>query len=357
MNLPELIVIIASLISVALVWLSPRGYGQDLVACVSLLAVALISPLSALWLLSTILGSSLLMRYCHTNRAIAAGIWCLILGAMLLLLREYSTVASWPILWIGASYFTLRQVHVIMDWWLLSTPAPTVKTLMRYNLLAPLVLAGPIHRLPNFEREIARRYWNEVQFYSGLERALFGAVLAFVIGEFAYTQVIHKLGQWQIETYFLGQLLKSTIDWVFLYIIFSGLTDLALGLAAMMGLKLEENFRKPYLACDLIDFWNCWHISLSHWCRDYVYKPITAWSRSPVIGVLLAMLVLGLWHESSLYYVIWACWQALGIIFTHRFIRPLNVSKTGPLLLVRLGSLLWLVSANPILSNALALLQ
>ena len=125
----------------------------------------------------------------------------------------------------------------------------------------------------------------------------------------------------------------------------------------MMGLKLEENFRKPYLARDLIDFWDRWHMTLSHWCRDYIYVPLTAWSRSPVIGVLAAMLVLGLWHESSAYYILWACWQALGIILTHRFIRPLNASRAVPLLLIKLVSCFWLVSAKPIVSNFLELLQ
>ena len=357
MNLPELVLVIASLLGVALVWVDPRGYGQDLVAGVSLLAITLISPLSALWLLVTILGSSLLMRYCQAYRAIATGLWCFFLGIMLLLVRDCPTIAGWPVFWIGAAYFTLRQIHVVMDWWLLSTQAPSLQTLMRYNLLAPLVLAGPIHRLPHFERQMARRYWNSKQFFGGAERALFGAVLAFVIGEFAYTQLLRELKPLEIERFFVGQLFQSALDWLFLYISFSGLTDLALGFAAMMGLKLEENFRKPYLARDLIDFWDRWHMTLSHWCREYIYVPITAWLRSPVIGVLVAMLILGLWHETSAYYVLWACWQALGIVLTHRIIRPLNASKGGSLLLIRLGSFLWLVSANPIVSHVLELVE
>ena len=206
MNLPELILAIASLIAVALVWVDPRNYGQDLVAVVSLIGIVLISPLSALWLMVTILGSALLMRYCEDCRSIATGLWCIVLGLMLLLIRDLPTIDGLPVFWIGAAYFTLRQIHVVMDWWLLSTQAPSFRTLVRYNLLAPLILAGPIHRLPHFERAIARRYWSKEQFFCGAERALFGAVLAFVVGEFFYTQLLQELEPLRIERYFIGQI-------------------------------------------------------------------------------------------------------------------------------------------------------
>ena len=74
---------------------------------------------------------------------------------------------------------------------------------------------------------------------------------------------------------------------------FAGLTSLALGLSLMMGLKLEENFNRPWAAKNLIDFWSRWHMTLSNWCRDYVFYPVTAITRLPVVGLLLAMLAMG----------------------------------------------------------------
>lgn len=353
MNPPELVLIIAALLSVAAVWTDPRGMGQDFVAGISLAAVALVSPLSAVWLLAAILGSVGVMHCFASHRAAAAVVWSIVLVAALLLLRDHTEILGTRVLWLGAAYFTLRQIHVVMDWWLHERPAPSLRLVFRYNLLAPVLMAGPIHRLPNFERSLARRRWQASAFYSGAERALFGAVLAFVVGEFAYAQILQELEPYALDSSFLGRTAQSAMDWIVLYIAFSGLTSLALGLAAMMGLTLEENFDRPYAATDLIDFWQRWHMTLSHWCRDYIYVPVSAWLRMPVVGVLAAMIALGLWHESSSYYLLWALWQALGIVVTHRFIRPLGWTRGPGLALVRCASFLWLVLAYPIVTSLL----
>ena len=354
MNPPELILILAALLSVGLVWIDPRGWGQDAVAGVTLATLVAIAPLAALWLCATTLGSALIMRFCSGQRALAAGLWSVALAGLLLLLRDLDAIFGVYALWLGAAYFTLRQIHVVMDWWLARQPAPTLRQLARYHLLAPVLFAGPIHRIAHFERTLARRCWDAGMFFNGAERALFGAVLAFVVGEFMYAQVLQALAPFALKTYFLGLLAHSAMDWVVLYIAFSGLTDLALGLAAMMGLKLEENFRRPYAAKDLIDFWQRWHMTLTHWCRDYIYIPVASGLRSPVLGVIAAMLVIGLWHETSAYYVLWAIWQALGIILTHRFVRPLAVRHWAPLTAIRGMSFLWLALANPIAVTLIA---
>jgi D-alanyl-lipoteichoic acid acyltransferase DltB (MBOAT superfamily) len=300
-----------------------------------------------------VLGTHAVMQAFPGQRAAAAGLWSVVLAVALLGLRDTEVVLGSQVLWLGGAYFTLRKIHVVMDWWLQDRPPPTLRGLIRYSFLAPVILAGPIHRLPTFERSLARRRWDSAQFYSGAERALFGAVLAFVVGEYIYAQILQELAPLNLDSGFGGRLLLSALAWVMLYIAFSGLTDMALGLAAMMGLKLEENFDRPWAARDLIDFWQRWHMTLSHWCRDYVYVPISAWLRAPALGVVSAMIVLGLWHETSAYYLLWALWQALGIILTHRFIRPLAVSGGGALFLVRIGSFLWLALANPVVTTVL----
>ena len=97
-------------------------------------------------------------------------------------------------------------------------------------------------------------------------------------------------------------MLASAADWVQIYFIFGGFGALALGLALMMGLVVEENFDRPWAARNLIEFWTGWHITLSLWCRDYVFQVVTAFSRSPLLGLTAAMTAIGLWHEVSVYY-------------------------------------------------------
>lgn len=106
--------------------------------------------------------------------------------------------------------------------------------------------------------------------------------------------------------------------WLDLYVAFSGASDLAIGYALAMGFRIQENFRFPFLARSIPDFWRRWHMSLTFWCRDYVYAPIAAATRRPVLGITLAMAVIGLWHEFSLRYLLWGLYHGAGILLTHR---------------------------------------
>ena len=84
------------------------------------------------------------------------------------------------------------------------------------------------------------------------------------------------------------------------------------------GIRVMENFNAPFMATNMQDFWQRWHISLSSWCRDYVFQPLAALSRNRWIALLASMLVLALWHELSFRYLAWGIVQALLILITVR---------------------------------------
>jgi alginate O-acetyltransferase complex protein AlgI len=88
-----------------------------------------------------------------------------------------------------------------------------------------------------------------------------------------------------------------------------------------MGFHIIENFNYPFIAVNIGDFWRRWHISLSEWCRSYVYTPIASYTRKPIIAVLAAMLVLGLWHELSFRFLCWGLFHGIGISLWHLFQR------------------------------------
>ena len=204
---------------------------------------------------------------------------------------------SWAI--VGIAYSTLRHIHVLIEYYLRRIPTPTLRDYARYHLLLPVMLAGPIHRLPHFQRQCERRRWSAEEFFSGAERALFGLAMVVVLGEYIGDKVQAALGS--IGNNFVGQWLLSAIDWFQLYFRFAGLTSIALGLCLMIGLTLEENFNQPWRARNLVEFWTRWHMTLSLWCRDYVFFPVAAYFRSALIGIFCAMLVMGLWHQFSLF--------------------------------------------------------
>jgi len=80
-----------------------------------------------------------------------------------------------------------------------------------------------------------------------------------------------------------------------------------------MGFNIRENFNWPLLARNIVDFWQRWHVSLSSWCRDYIFTPVLSVTRRPLVAVLAAMIVLGLWHDLSLRYVLWGAYHGTGI--------------------------------------------
>ncbi len=99
-----------------------------------------------------------------------------------------------------------------------------------------------------------------------------------------------------------------------LYLQFSGFSDIAIGFARLLGFRVMENFNWPFLQKNISEFWRCWHISLTSWCRDYVYSSVIAHTRSPALGALATLIVIALWHEVSIRYLLWGCCHGLGIV-------------------------------------------
>lgn len=339
---------LCSLLGVALVWVLPRNLGLNAVAVLTLVAIAALSPASALWLTMTILVTISVIRYYRTTkyRGAVVAICAVLFVSALFASRETSFVY-----WVGGGYFTLRHLHVLIDWWMERLQIPSFTQYFRYQLFLPVIMAGPIHRLDNFQRQVRRQRLSASNLFVGAERALFGLFQAVVISSWGLRRLrdagaIHT-GDAPL---FFQRWMEGAFDWLQMYFSFAGLTSLALGLSLMMGLKLEENFNRPWAARNLIDFWSRWHMTLSNWCRDYVFYPVTAVTRLPVLGLVLAMLALGLWHDNSVYYVLWAMWQSLGILLTHLILRPAegHVPSRAAWVAGALSVYLWLSLTKPV---------
>jgi alginate O-acetyltransferase complex protein AlgI len=349
-NDATVLLLLASILGVAAYWLSPLAIRDAIVPAITLAALAGLSPQSALWLgLSTLLTPPLMeLGDRLRQRATVVLVW----GGLLVAILVATRIWQQPY-WIGGAYFTLRHLHVLLDWWMGRLERPTIGRYARYQLFLPVIVAGPINRFQHFERQVQRRRWDAADFFAGAERALLGAAEAVLLGGYVMNVVQEFIGQRTsgfIPPFFHDWLL-SALGWIQLYFSFAGLTSLALGLSLMLGLRLEENFNQPWRAGTLVDFWTRWHMTLSNWCRDYVFQPLAALWRNPLLALGAAMLVLGLWHALSVYYVLWAVWQTAGIALTHvagrlglRF--PPNTQWVlGPMLV--LG---WVSLAHPVLT-------
>ena len=283
------------------------------------------------------------------RRGLAAAIWSLVLLCAFAAARLTPGVA-----WIGGAFFTLRLLHVVGDWWMGRLAIPTIRAHLRYQLFLPVMFAGPIHRFETFDRQAERRRWDAPLFFAGLERALIGAFSAFVVAGWFINRIanVAKARTEDWDPFFHGWS-QAAIEWISLYFVFAGFTAIALGFSLMIGLRLEENFDRPWAARNLIEFWTRWHMSLTRWCRDYVFRPVTAVTRSALAGLAMGMLAMGLWHEFSIYYLFWSFWQALGVVLTRLALRRIGFARV-PLAIRAIAGpisvLGWLSLARPLFS-------
>ncbi len=220
---------------------------------------------------------------------------------------------------IGFSFYMFRLIHLAIERYKGNLPNTTFRNWLEYLFFLPLLLVGPISRYEEFERETRRKRWNPTLFSAGLERLLYGWFKIIVLGNYVFNS---KFDDWFSILRENGAWLRTYADCLQYagnsYFQFAGYSDIAIGLALLMGIRVQENFNYPFLASSVNDFWKRWHISLSQWCRDYIYTPIASKFRVPLIGILASMLILGLWHEFSWRYILWGLIHGIGILVWHQ---------------------------------------
>jgi alginate O-acetyltransferase complex protein AlgI len=275
-----------------------------------------------------------------------------VLLAGLLAPREWP---AWQLL--GAAYFTLRNLHVLLDGWMSGSQGPGLRAMLQYQFFLPVLVAGPIHRFPNFRRALSYRRFDRTEIAAGAERALLGLAQATILGVALMGRTPVVLGA--PGQGFWSDWALSAAGWIQLYFVFAGLSSFAVGVSRMMGIAIEENFNNPFASRSLLEFWTRWHMSLSFWARDYVFQPVSAATRQPIVGLAAAMLVIGIWHETSIYYVLWSGWQVTGVVLNRLLSawadrRGFHLSDRLRSLMGPLAVLGWLSLAQPLIATTLS---
>ena len=222
-------------------------------------------------------------------------------------------------MFIGASYFTLRALHVVLDARRTRTLHFGLFDFLVYNSFFPTTVAGPIERADHFALSYARlgRPTRDdladgvVRIFQGLLKkvVLGGIALAWAapIAGFASAARPPSSGHAWIALYAIT---------LYAYFDFAGYSDMAIGVARLMGLRLAENFDNPYLRPSIAEFWRGWHISLSFWIRDYLFLPMcgrTASAIRPHVAALCSMTLCGLWHGPNPGWVLWGVLHGAGL--------------------------------------------
>lgn len=251
---------------------------------------------------------------------------------------------------MGVAFASLRLIHVAVEAAQGRVDCRDGWDLLRYLLLFPAVIAGPIHRFDEQQRDERRRRWDSALVAQGAERVLYGFTKIVLVAGWLDDGAFARAAASEAHPALAAWLGCFRYGWD-LYFQFSGYSDVSIGLALAAGFRLPENFRFPFLATDLQEFWRRWHATLSAWCRAYVAEPVMAATRSRWLAVIASMLILGLWHEFSLRYCLWGLFHGLGIAAVHQW-RTWRGNRAPGGLLARAGGLI-LTQAFVIMSFAI----
>jgi alginate O-acetyltransferase complex protein AlgI len=265
---------------------------------------------------------------------------------------------------IGISFFTFHAISYVVDVYRRDASAqkhPVEAAL--YLLLFPQLIAGPIIRYREIAGQLARRIVTSDDLAYGIRR--------FIVG-FAKKMLVANTVAGPADQIFAMPAAQLTPAHAWLAIVcytlqiyfdFSGYSDMAIGLGRMFGFRFPENFRYPYIATSVQDFWRRWHISLSAWFRDYVYVPLGG-NRVPsarlYLNLVTVFFLCGLWHGASWNFVIWGLFHGTFLVIerlgvadrVERMWKPLRHAYL--LLVVMVG---WVFFRADTLPGALAFLR
>ncbi|MEI6890454.1 MAG: MBOAT family O-acyltransferase [Bacteroidales bacterium] len=240
---------------------------------------------------------------------------------------------------LGISFITFQKLAYTFDVYKRQfTPFEKLEHYAMYILMFPQLLSGPIVRPAQIALQITDRRANEsmddrltgfFRFAIGLAKKV---LIADVLGE--QVNVIFAMNSLQLSS---AMAWIGAIAYTFqIYFDFSGYTDMAIGIARMMGFRLPENFNSPYVSGSITEFWKRWHITLGSWFRDYVFLPLAyATSRKLpkerylgiradkviyLIATSVTFMLCGFWHGAAWTFIFWGAYQGVFLIFDRLFL-------------------------------------
>lgn len=218
---------------------------------------------------------------------------------------------------IGISFYTFQNLSYVIDVYRGNVKAQRkFLDLALYVSLFPQLIAGPIVRYINIQKQIINRVSSIKRVREGLVRFQVGFIKKVLIAD-----VLSGL----VDIAFRGEYPSIYTNWIGaiayalqIYFDFSGYSDMAIGIGRILGFKFLENFNYPYISRSIQEFWRRWHISLSSWFKDYVYIPLGG-SREGNFktyrNIFIVFLLCGTWHGASFNFIFWGVYYALFLMF------------------------------------------
>ena len=233
---------------------------------------------------------------------------------------------------LAISFFVFEFVHYLFE---VRRGHPPIRNPLHFGLFAifwPSLVAGPIKRYEQFTASLVAGVksvsasdgvWGLLRVTSGMLKKGVADNLTIWIDYQA-----PRFEALDLQTRWLFLILVA----LRIYLDFSGYSDMAIGYARLMGIRLPENFNWPYIARNIDEFWRRWHISLSSWIRDYIYIPLGGNRRGvprQIVNGLLAFAICGLWHGAAWNFALWGLYHGLGLVICSNYARFLGPPGRG----------------------------
>ncbi len=225
------------------------------------------------------------------------------------------------ILPIGISFYTFQIISYIVDLYREDIKVQkNIFNLALYISFFPQLIAGPIVKYHDIEKELQNRKITINQFAEGVRRFTYGLGKKVIFSN-TLALFVDTIYQYDTSSLSFGLAWFGAIAYMLqIYFDFSGYSDMAIGLGKMFGFTFIENFNLPYLATSITDFWRRWHISLSTWFREYVYIPLGGnrkGKKRTYLNLWIVFLLTGLWHGASWNFIVWGLFHGF-FIFIER---------------------------------------
>jgi alginate O-acetyltransferase complex protein AlgI len=333
MALPALL---GALVLAPLYWLAvPERWRREALLAASAIGLALLDPRLPLLVLVVASGVWAVVRAVSGGRRSRRASWVIALPALAALAalfvvnKQGGSAGLLPsqggLLLLGVSYLVLKAAAVIVDATRGSLRQAPFLDLLAWIAFLPTYTSGPIEPFAHFRALQPRP--DLARLLGGLERILFGLVKTMLLA--------HALGAWGAPI--LGDpaahspavlLLAAWACVLRFYFDFAGYSDIAIGVAALFGVEIQENFDNPLVRRNLAQLWQRWHMTLTAWLRRYLFLPVSRGVLGPggasrdtlalVVAQAVTMSFCGLWHGLGWNFLVWGLLQALGLVWVGR---------------------------------------
>jgi len=254
---------------------------------------------------------------------------------------------------VGISFYTFQGISLLVDLYRKESDRSPCrfdidtsflshyKKTVFFTSFFPQLVAGPIVKANDFMPQIKQKFFEHIDWNCVFQNIILGYFLKIVIADNLKDQTF-----WIAYPYFQGQSTLTLLSLLFGYSIqifadFAGYSLIAIGVGALFGYRLPQNFNFPYLSQSFAEFWQRWHISLSTWLKEYLYIPLGGNRKTTsrtYINLLIVMLLGGLWHGAAWSYAAWGVWHGLALIIERMMGGGLFAQKQSKLLsIIRAG--------------------